>query len=471
MTSSQNYNFEITNIERKAVTMGEQATHIETTAKISSHCELKRANSKHGSSDYSRDTLGETEHEFENFEPHQFSKKIIQRQRLLHALKVGLGVLITSQFVLVEILNEAFQGYGAWAVITVTIVTLATPGETTQKVINRTVGTLIGAGLALIIGFTGSMLSDVLPPMGKVFVSAMNCTIAAVGTLFYTRGGTWSYAFLLGTITFVFLSVQVLDGGSSEAIFRAAMIALGGIVGFLISWMPPRVEAADVARAYLADALLDTSVCAELVVHNFLTGMKLNAIHDISSTETDDTFHKLSKTIQVSRVPLEAAISAAAYEAAGKQGKLFHTSGLTVRLALRTLLSADMLLRQDFHPLDQSKEEEERLAIALTNVASSIRSAFAKKVLDLNCTLPPAFDATSELQLTIALNELNCALHQYLQYGTQVADTTNVINGFACHVSFARLIYDSGRFIVNTAPNMISHETQKTSAFSMELGI
>jgi hypothetical protein len=416
-------------------------------------------------------TLDLTEHRFEKFQPHQFSAKIKRRQRLVHAFKVGLGILITSQFVIVDALNELFRGFGAWAVITVMIVTLPTPGDTTQKVINRTAGTLIGAGLAVFVGFIASELSEVLYPAGQVFVSAANCSAAISGALLYTRGGPWSYAFFLGTVTFVFLSIQVLDGGMSEAIFRGAMIALGGMIAFLISWMPPRVRASDVARAYLADAMLDTSVCAELVVHNFLTGKPLNSINGIYSGDVDDTFHQLSKTIQISRVSLEEAIAAAKYEAAGKQGKIFKTSGLAVRLALRTLLSADMMLRHEFCSLDKSKENEERLGMALTNVVSSIRSAFAQKVLDLNCSLPPGFDAFSELDLPVALSELKCALLEYVRLGCERIQTDDVVNGFACHVSFARLIYDSGRFIVDAAPNMVPSETRRKNVTSMALGI
>jgi hypothetical protein len=329
---------------------------------------------------------------------------------------------------------------------------------------------LIGAGLAVLVGFSGSKLSEVLYPAGQVFVSVANSGTAIAGTLLSTRGDSWSYAYLLGTVTFVFLSIQVLDGGMSEAIFRGAMIVLGGTIALLISWMPPRVRAADVARAYLADAMLDTSICAELVVHNFLTNKPLNPIYGIYSGDLDDTFHRLSKTIQISRVSLEAAIAASKYEAAEKQGKAFKTSGLAVRLALRTLLSADMMLRHEFLPLDDSKEEEERLGMALTNVVASIRSAFAEKVVDLNCTLPPNFDASSELQLPVALSELKCALLDYVRLGSERIQTGDVVNGFACHVSFARLIYDSGRFIIDTASYMIPSEPRRTYVTSMAIG-
>ena len=417
-------------------------------------------------------TSDRTDHRFENFQPHQYSKKIKQKLRRIHALKVGVGVLLASQFALIPALDAIFQGTGVWAVITVVFVILQTPGDTTQKILNRTVGTLIAAVLGLAVGIIGSKLSEVLYPAGHLFVAATNFAGAYAGTLLYTEGGTWSYAFLLGTVTYVFISLSVLERGSSVAIFRAIMITLGGAIGFLVAWFPPNVRASDVARAYLADALLDTSVCAELVVHYFLTGRVLTPIHEIHVGENDDdTSHRLSKMIVFSRVPLEAAISAAKYEGTGQRTESFKSSGLAVRLALRTILSADVLLRQEYRALDQSNEDEEKLAMALTNVVASIRCELSRKVIDLNCVLPLDFDATSALSLPSALGELRCALHEYVRKGVERTESSNVMNGFACHVSFARLVYDSGRFVLDVSPSMIPHEKGRASVASKELVI
>lgn len=419
-------------------------------------------------------TLDATYHPLDDSQPHQYSMKIKRRQRILHALKVGLGVLLASQLVLIEAIDDAFGGNGVWAVITVVVVTLQTPGETTQKIINRTTGTVIGAALALMVGTLAGKLSQVLYPAGHIMLTAANFVGAATGAFLATRGGTWSYAFLLGTITYVFITLSVFVDGVSVAFSRAFMIAVGGIIGFLVSWLPPHVRASDVARAYLADALLDAAGCAELAVHNFLTGRPLNPIHEIYSGEDDDSFHKLSKMIQVSRVPLEAAISASSYEAAGQLGKTFRTSGLAVRLALRTLLSADALLRQEYDPLDQSNCGcDERLAIALTNVASCIRVELAKKVLDLHCSLPEGFDQCAEISLPVALVELQSCLQAYVQESSTLEGdiNENVMSKFACHVSFVRLIYDTGRYIVDVSSTVVPPEAQGSFMFSMELAI
>ena len=413
-------------------------------------------------------TLDDFDHRFESFQPDQFVKTIKRRQRILHALKVAVAVTLASLFVLISSLNDLLQGTGVWTIITVGIVMLQTPGDTTHKILNRTAGTLVAAVLALLVGILGRSLSELLYPAGHVFIAAMNFLITVIGIWFSTAGGQWTYAFLLGTWTFVFITTSVLQAGSSGAIFRVLMIILGGLIGFFVSWLPPNIRALDVARAYLADNVADTAVCAELVVHNFLTGRVLNPIQAIHAGEQDDNFHRLYRTIIESRGPLEDAISASMFEGAGKRGKSLQRAGLIVRLALRTLISADVLLRQKYRALDQSNNDEDKLASALTNVALSIRVDFAKRVLDLKCPLPQGFEVSGHLALPDALEELNLALHAYIQNRAQSTELGIAMEGFACHVSFARLIYDAGRFVLEVSPSVIPPEVRISSFLSTE---
>ncbi len=115
-------------------------------------------------------------------------------------------------------------------------------------------------------------------------------------------------------------------------------------------------------------------------------------------------------------------------------------------------MSADVLLRQPFRALDQSNDDEARLASALTKVVSSIRAEFGKKVVDLDFELPAGFNTESQLSLPIALTELSSALHQYVQNSAQWTEEDNVLDGFASHVSFSRLVYDAGRFVLEVSP-------------------
>ena len=39
------------------------------------------------------------------------------------------------------------------------------------------------------------------------------------------------------------------------------------------------------------------------------------------------------------------------------------------------------------------------------------------------------------------------------------------MGGFACHVSIARLVYDSGRFVLDVSPSMIPNEKRKGVGF------
>ena len=419
--------------------------------------EFEDIDSRGDGNDYSSDTclsaLGDrSDHIFHDFQPHQYTAKVLQRQRIIHGFKVASAVLLASQFVLIDSLNALLEETGIWAVITVVIVTLPTPGDTLHKILNRTAGTLVAAVLALLVGMLGRVMSDSIPPAGQVFIAATNFLGAFLGTWLSSQVGTWYYAFLLGTITYVFITLSVLQEGSSVAILRVLMIILGGVIGISVAWLPPSVQASDVARAYLADALIDTAVCAELVVHNFLTGRVLIPIYRIHKGGQDDTFHKLSMKIIVSRTLLEDAIAASLFEGARKHGKHVQSSGLAVRLALRPIMSADVLLRQPFRALDQSNDDEARLASALTNVVESIRAEFGKKVLDLDFELPVGFITDSQLSLPAALSELTSALHHYVQNGAQWTAASNILDGFASHVSFSRLVYDSGRFVLQVTP-------------------
>ena len=138
-------------------------------------------------------------------------------------------------------------------------------------------------------------------------------------------------------------------------------------------------------------------------------------------------------------------------------------------MVLRPIMSADVLLRQPFRALDQSNDDEATLASALTNVVASIRAEFGKKVVDLDFELPVGFITESQLALPTALNELTSALHQYVQNCAQWTEEDNVQDGFASHVSFSRLMYDSGRFVLEVSPPV--KRTRVSAASNDELAV
>ncbi|KAI2509579.1 malate transmembrane transporter [Fragilaria crotonensis] len=191
------------------------------------------------SSGISTSVNDQSDHIFRDFQPHQYTTKILQRQRVLHGFKVACAVLLASQFVLIDSLNAQLKGTGNWVVITVVIVTLQTPGDTLHKILNRTAGTLVAAVLALLVGMLGRLMSESIPPAGQVFIAITNFLGAFLGTWLSSQVGKWYYAFLLGTITYVFITLSVLQEGSSVAFFRVLMIIVGGIIGLLVAWLPP----------------------------------------------------------------------------------------------------------------------------------------------------------------------------------------------------------------------------------------
>ncbi|CAB9526919.1 expressed unknown protein [Seminavis robusta] len=408
----------------------------------------------------------------QDVKPNRYSSNLIARQQRIHAFKVGLGVLISLQFVLIEPVDTYFQQTGVWAVITTAIVILPTPGETNQKMINRTIGTVVAAALSILLGIACSELSNVLYPLGHILNAMVNFAVCVAGTYMADKGGTWSYAYLLGFITFVFLSASILvDDDVWVGVFRAVMIGIGGIIGLLVSWLPPTLSATALAKAYLADAILDTSLAAEAVMETFFKGRKLIPIHLITEPEDDDAFHILSVAVQVSRVPLEAALQASAFEGTrDSQVKSMRLSGLAVRLTLRSLLAADVLLRQDYQPLDPSVPAEAQLTLSLKEVVSSIHATMlSHEMVDFNA-LTVSVDkeqscSVSDMPLSEALIQLETSLAEYALVRTEnrCNGECQTMQSFACHVAFARNIHDAGSHFLQVLPHLLAGDIGSTS--------
>jgi Aluminium activated malate transporter len=131
----------------------------------------------------SSEAAQEPETPSKNAKPNRHISNIKVLQQRIHAFKVGLGVLIALQFVLIEPVATYFHNTGLLTVFTVTVVTLSTPGETTHKMLNRFAGTLIGALFGVLLGLAGYHLSKVAFPVGHIFVALIDAAAAVVGTL------------------------------------------------------------------------------------------------------------------------------------------------------------------------------------------------------------------------------------------------------------------------------------------------
>ena len=88
----------------------------------------------------------------------------MSRQRLILACKVGLAVLLSSVFTLNDAAYD-FTSNGSWATVTVVIVMQSTLGSTTNKAIQRCLGTIFAAASSA--KFPDPAGGGMLLPQGK----------------------------------------------------------------------------------------------------------------------------------------------------------------------------------------------------------------------------------------------------------------------------------------------------------------
>ena len=90
------------------------------------------------------------------------------QRRLIFAVKVGIATMLTTLLTLVDDVY-AFNELGAWATITVVITMQPTVGSTTNKGIQRCLGTVFAAAVAALVGVSARELLP-WPEAGKVVV-------------------------------------------------------------------------------------------------------------------------------------------------------------------------------------------------------------------------------------------------------------------------------------------------------------
>jgi hypothetical protein len=385
----------------------------------------------------------------EDYVPNQASDPLLINVRQLHAFKVGVGVLAASLTVLIPSWDTALKGTGPWAVITTIIVTLQTPGETANKVFHRFIGTVVGAMLAITVGLLGRELEQHVSPLGDIVVGASNAIVASWGAWLYTKGDSFTYAFFLGTITYCFLVLGTLAGDAVFAAFRVGMIGLGGAISFTVTWLPPHYHSYEVARSYLVDSMLDMSVCVEALIRHYLAGDVLTTVEDIYLGESDDVVHRCGYAIRHNRAAFEAAITSASWEKFGDMHTSgFHSCGRAVRCTLRSLLAADLIIRRTYKPMNPTIESEQRLKLALQEIARAISSELGQSLVLLKWEVPARINVNADPKLTLqdAMTTLKVALKMYMESkSSTVAEKIN-------HIVFAKLMYDTGLMALEISP-------------------
>uniref|UniRef100_A0A7S1CZ26 FUSC family protein n=1 Tax=Cyclophora tenuis TaxID=216820 RepID=A0A7S1CZ26_CYCTE len=396
----------------------------------------------------------DTNNNDDEYKPNQFSGAIQNKQRIYQSCKVGLGVVLASLTVLIQPWDRFFHGTGQWAVITVVVVILETPGDTTRKIVNRFVGTLVAAVLALLIGTAGHEISTIVFPIGELLVATTILITGVVGRWYSSSPTDWAYGILLGTATYPFMALDALRDDEYTAIFRTIMIALGGLVGFVLAWLPPSVKASDVAQAYLVDQLIDTACCVEAVVEDFLEGKELNRVTDIYAGGDDDRAHRLYKAVTCSRPSLESAVHASKWESSRhEETQSYQVCGLSVRLVLRAIQAADIFLRNGRHPL-RSGQIDVQLELAMRELSNVIQKELLTTVEEIGYELPShlTVDNFPEIDLPTALLRFRHALAASL---SSWSDETDV---FTSLVAFSRLLEEAGTLALQVKCTVVQNE-------------
>ena len=378
------------------------------------------------------------------------TKAVKQRIRRIQTAKAMIGGIVASLTVLIPKLDELLDGTGNWAVITVLIVLLDTPGATVSKATNRVLGTVVAALVAAAVGTGGERLERVASPSGSILIGATLAVVVGLTTWLQTEPAwkDWSYALLLSGVTYSFLVLETLNGEISTAAFRAGVIAGAALGGVILSLIPPHILAADMARSVLADALTDSASTIREVIDAFLCDKELHPRETIyANMEKDDVLRQAKLSVLQSREILKAAEGAAAWEACWASKSRIRglaRCGRSARAVVYTAAGLDELLRHSARapPLRADVAAEAQLAEALAQAAQALTQEHASAVRALGFT---AHSPAAPITLTSASAALQVATDHLIRSRTtnSSAMLQEDARRFALHVTFARLLHQA----------------------------
>ena len=219
-------------------------------------------------------------------------KASASQRRLIFAFKVGIATALTTLLTLVDdayALNEL----GAWATITVVITMQPTLGSTTNKAIQRCVGTVFAAAVAALVGVSARELLP-WPEAGKVLVGlAVGCVTVLLNWLSTSpEYAAWQYALFLSYLTFDFLVLRAYRETPAASLSRVVMIALGAALAALVMFLPPQLLAYEQTASHLEGLLRDCADAVRAVTHTFASGRTLRRLASIDcKRSTDDDAH------------------------------------------------------------------------------------------------------------------------------------------------------------------------------------
>ncbi|KAL1357333.1 hypothetical protein HN51_009256 [Arachis hypogaea] len=152
-------------------------------------------------------------------------------RKLMFAIKSGLSLALVSLFIYVE--QEQLNKYSIWAILTVIVVFEFSVGATLSKGLNRTLGTTLAGGLALVIGEL-SMLA------GKFREIAIVSSIFIAGFLAsyvkqHPNMKPYEYGFRVFMLTFCIVLVADSKDFLTTFYYRLILIAVGAGTALLVN--------------------------------------------------------------------------------------------------------------------------------------------------------------------------------------------------------------------------------------------
>ena len=247
------------------------------------------------------------------------------QRRLILAAKVGIATMLTTLLTLLDGVY-AFNELGAWATITVVITmqpTVGSPkpkpkpepepkrssnphphskphsnpsqvGSTTNKGIQRCLGTVFAAAVAALVGVSARELLP-WPEAGKLVVGLAVGSVTVLLNWLSTRPeyASWQYSLFLSYLTFDFLVLRAYRETPAASLSRVFMIVLGVALALVVMWTPPQLLAYEQAASQLEGLLRDVGEAARAVTHTFASGRTLRRLDSIDrkGPTADDEGH------------------------------------------------------------------------------------------------------------------------------------------------------------------------------------
>lgn len=185
-----------------------------------------------------------------------FASYIYRHFRIIHALKLGLALLIA-------VIINAFwaQPHFVWSMVTIVIIMMSLPqvGGAVEKSMQRAVGTCIGSayGVMLVVSFQNYWL-------------LMGLLILGVSVTCFISAGRYSYAYLVAGFTMIIV-IGDANHDTSEALWRTANILLGCFIAVLVSLFVFPIKAKQDWRSQLAQS---TNILAVILDKHFTASMR-----------------------------------------------------------------------------------------------------------------------------------------------------------------------------------------------------